>query len=244
MTHKHHISERVLDLLYPPRCPFCGRLIPQDACFCKECQKKLPFVREPVCRICGRPVLEGDGICDDCLATERRFDGGGGLLLYNDMTRPALYDLKYRGRADIGRLLGRSLYDFRKDFISDRKIDGLVPVPVHRKRKRERGYDQAEVIARSLADASGLPLITDAVVRRGETGALKDLTREERRAALASAFAPGPRSVTGRSILIIDDIYTSGATVDAVAGVLKDGGAAAAYFLVICIGGAFMVRYK
>lgn len=244
MTHKNHFKEGLLDLLYPPRCPFCGRLIPRDAFFCEECRKKLPFVTGPVCRICGRPVLKGDEICDDCLKAERRFDGGAGLLLYNDMTRPALYDLKYRGRADIGRLLGRSLWAYRGDLIDRWGIDGVVPVPVHRNRRRERGYDQAEVIARALAEESGLSLLTGAVIRRGETGALKDLTREERKAAIKRAFAAGSRPVDKRHLLIVDDIYTSGATVDAVAGVLKDGGAASVHFLVICIGGAFMVRYS
>ena len=235
------IGEGCLNLLYPPRCPFCDRIPARGQIVCSLCAEKLPYIEEPVCRRCGRPVLPGDDLCDDCRETDRRFEAGEGLFMYDDLTRPALYALKYRGRADIGRALGALLYERKKERIREWQCDLAVPVPVHPGRLKARGYNQAAVIAGETARLAGLPTEPDAVRRRTETAALKEMSRTERYRAMADAFVPG-KKVEDRRILLIDDIFTSGATCDAVSDALKEGGASSVHVLAVCIGVAFMIK--
>ena len=239
-------GERVLDILYPPRCPFCDRLLDTKETVCPVCREKLPYIKPPVCRKCGRPVIEGDVLCDDCLREDHVFDKGGALFLYNDMTREALTALKYKNRADIGRSLGRLLYDHKSGVLSEYGIDLIVPVPIHPSRRKKRGYNQADIIASAFSERAGFPIERNAVIRAKKTSALKEMDRAARQKAAGAAFEEGPAidAVDGKRILIIDDIFTSGATIDGVSHVLKAGGARFAAFLTVCIGGTFMLKYN
>ena len=119
----------------------------------------------------------------------------------------------------------------------------IVPIPIHPARLRERGYNQAEVIARAVSEESGIRMAPDALQRKDTTSAMKNLSVRERYSNLSKVLVAGPGLSGIRSALIVDDIYTTGATVDAGARVLRDAGISRIYFLSVCIGGGFMVSY-
>lgn len=232
-----------LDLLFPPRCPVCHGIAPWGKEICPECVKKLPYVTGKRCRKCGKPVEPYETLCDDCRRMSHFYDEGIGLFLYDETMRETMAYLKYKGRKEYGRALGELLADAVPDLIHRWNPDVIVPVPVHPDRLRERGYNQAEEIAKPLAARYCLPVRNDLVVRQGKTVAMKKLSREERMENMRRAFSVSAEEKVPKKILIIDDIYTTGATVDAMSQLLLERGAVHVWFLTVCIGMGFMVRY-
>lgn len=239
-----NFGEKVLDLLYPPRCPVCHDILQPGRTFiCDSCVQYLPFVREPVCKKCGKP-LESDEeeLCFDCQKLEHEFTQGIGVFLYDDIMRKSLHYFKYQGRVEYGEFYARCMWKHARPMIEVWKPEVIVPVPVHKMRYRERGYNQAEVVADRFSKIAGIPVEKGYIIRREKTRAQKDLTPEERRENLQKAFEPGKRAVDCKRILLIDDIYTTGSTMDAVSKILREGGAEEIYALSICIGKGFMVQ--
>ena len=141
--------------------------------------------------------------------------------------------LKYHGRAEYAEFYGRMLAETFGEDWKRLGIKVLAPVPVHGKRLRERGYNQAELLADAISDISGIPVDTELIIRSSSTVAQKKLSREERSLNLRSAFQPG-KNVPPDTVLVVDDIYTTGATADACAGVLLAAGAKRVYITTVC----------
>ena len=231
-----------LDLLFPRRCPVCHEPAPPGERICPECREKLPVIRSARCRVCGKPVQNGEGICRDCRTAPHLFTQGVGTFLYDETMREAMSFLKYKGRREYGEALAEEAFYETRSRLLDWGVRAVLPVPIHKSRLKERGYNQAGVLAARVAELAGLPLLPDVLLRTGQTPPLKDLTPMERRKVLGSVMelrGQAPRV----PVLLVDDIYTTGATLDAAAGVLISGGTPAVYFLTICIGGGFMVQY-
>ena len=236
----------LLDLLYPPKCPLCGTLIDPALPVCEACRGSLPHIKGVRCRICGRPVLDGEEICADCGEKEHSFDRGAGAFLYEGAFRESLGALKYRGEAEFGKRLGYLAAEELSEMIREWRPDRIVPVPLHKKRLRKRGYNQAARIADGISLFTGIPVDPKLLIRVRPTEALKGLGAAERNAELRSAFSlAGSRGEAASEpfslgrILLADDIYTTGSTLDAAAGVLKVAGAEAVFFLTVCIGQGF-----
>lgn len=236
-------GEILSDLVYPLRCPICDGILSRGDFVCKTCRPKLPFITTGRCRICGKPVEEGEELCEDCKIHSHLFRSGMGLFLYDETMKNTMAALKYKGRREYGTALGGLLYEYSKDRLRLWKPEVIVPVPVHPDRERIRGYNQAEVIARSLSGYAGIPVSSKAVVRCAGTAAMKGLSAEQRKDNLKSAFAAGVEPVREKSVLLIDDIMTTGATLDAVSAVLLKEGADDIRFLTVCIGKGFMLQY-
>lgn len=236
-------GQAVLDLLYPLRCPMCQKVPARGFLWCPDCRESLPLITGPRCLKCGKTVWDFGELCDDCRTSHHRFDEGVGLCLYDEQMRTILSAFKYKGRKVYGEPLGLLLAEEGAVYIKKWQISAVVPVPIHRSRFRTRGYNQAAVLAKAAAERWQMPVLEDAVVRQKETRAMKMLGREARLQNLQGAFREGTTSVRGLNVLIVDDIYTTGATVDVMTEVLKNAGARAVYFLSICIGGGFMVEY-
>ena len=226
----------MLDLLYPRRCPVCGEPSPVGLDVCPECEEKLPYVKEPLCRKCGKPVDEMQVFCTDCMEHPHEFAEGRGVFIYDDVMRESITYFKYIGRKEYGQGLGKRMAEYAEPYIRNWQPERIVPVPVHESRKRARGYNQAEVLARAVAAYYGIPCALDAIIRTGKTAAMKNLSAGERRKNLLRAFSPGPGIEAFPSVLLVDDIYTTGATLDACAAVLRDAGTREVYFLTACIG--------
>jgi ComF family protein len=223
------VLRQLLDFALPPRCPGCGAITQADHSFCLGCWQSLHFLGDPCCTCCGHPFAHESGegaLCGACLAYPPRFDRVRAAVAYGEVARKVALKLKYAGRPGVAETLAR----FMARHVEAGESEAvLMPVPLHRWRIWKRGYNQAALIAAALARSTGRPLALDLLVRTRATPPLQGLGRRERAEAVRGAFAvreAGKGAVRGRDILLIDDVFTSGATAGACARALKRAGAA------------------
>lgn len=226
----------LIDLIYPPRCPMCGAPIGAQNGLCSDCWSQLRIPGDPSCASCQRPftrAIEGDGlICAVCLSEPPLHDGIAAATLYNDMSRQLVLALKHGRKIALAPLMARLLVA-RLPPRGGNWI--VVPVPLHRWRLWSRGFNQAALLARELARATGSTVTIDALVRSRRTPSLGGLGKRARAKALAGAIAVNPRraeSLRGRQVVLVDDVLTSGATSSACVRALK--GAGASQVLIAC----------
>lgn len=216
----------LLDLLFPPRCVHCEQA---GQWLCQECLGKIRQVRAPFCRRCGSPGSAG--ICNKCRAHPPAFDVGHAIALYEEPTRTIIHHLKYKNGRWLAPILGELLQaEFRK---LEWQVDCIVPVPLHNQREKERGFNQARLLAQELARREGLPLETSLLQRIRHTPSQTGLDPAGRLANVAGAFACREVSRASGQILLVDDVLTTGATMSACAQALKVGGASRVYALAL-----------
>ncbi len=216
------------DFVFPPRCPLCGEGLAAQGGLCAGCWADLAIPGEPWCASCQRPF--GDGIhagavCAPCLAEPPRHDGVAAGTLYNDASRRLVLAFKHGRRIALAPLLARLIAARLGEVEADWLV---VPVPLHRWRLWRRGFNQAALLAREIARERGATLAVDALVRRKPTPVLGGLGRKARARALAGAIAVNPRraaGLKGASVVLVDDVMTSGATTGACVSALKRAGA-------------------
>lgn len=228
------IKEKYLDILYPPRCPACnGILQDRNRRICPECEKTFHPITEDYCLRCGKPVGETVEYCAECRRRERSFDRGRGVFLYNTQMKQSLLRYKYYGSREYGRYYAEAICRFVGSDIKSWSPDVIVPVPLHRRKEKMRGFNQAADLACRTGAILGIPVAEDIVFKAKETRSQKQLDAEERKRNLKDAFrASCP--VNGLKILIMDDVYTTGSTVEAMAECLLENGAEAIFFVTLC----------
>ncbi len=230
-------AELATDILFPRICPICGDVVPiGEGDVCPECVHKLTYVEEPLCMRCGKPVDEGETYCPDCSRMDHVYDRGRAALIYDEYMSKSLYGFKYNGKREFASFYSRVIKECLEDTIRSWNADAIIPVPVHKSRLKKRGYNQAALIAHQMSKWLKIPVCENVVTRSQATGALKNLSAVERQNNLKKAFNINPNSVKLNSALIVDDIYTTGATVDAVATCLKWAGVKRVFFICLCIG--------
>ena len=227
------IGAGIVDFALPPRCPGCGVVTPEDHRFCLDCWKKLDFLGGPACASCGEPFEYDSGPdarCGACLRELPAFDGVQAAVAYGEIASKIALRLKYGGRPGLAETAARQMARLIPD-----KTDLLVaPVPLYRWRIWRRGYNQSALIARALCRREGLTLALGLLERKRATPILRGLGPAARAKAVRGAFAvPAGRkaALKGRNILLIDDIYTTGATANACAKALKRAGAGKVWLL-------------
>ncbi len=232
------IKETLLSLLYPRRCPICHDIVtPRGHLICPDCLKIVPFVQEPTCLCCGKEIASEEiEYCYDCSHHTRSFQGGYALVVYDPVMRESVRRFKNGGRMEYADWYAEALWQQYGGELRQLEIDAIVPVPLHRSRRNERGYNQAELLARRLAKKLGVPVLSKALVRTRKTTAQKYLGGRERQKNLEAVFGAGRQSVAGQTLLLVDDIYTTGGTAEACTRVLLAAGAQAVYLANICIG--------
>ncbi|MFL6734134.1 MAG: ComF family protein [Sphingomicrobium sp.] len=214
----------VLDFALPPRCAGCGTIVDQMHSFCPECWKKVEFLGEAGCSACGLPLEATDAdLCASCLARPPRIDRTRAAVAYDDITRSLAIRLKYGRKVALARTMARFMAPLLPTPSADKLI---VPVPLHRGRTWWRGFNQAAIISRELARRSGIGDTPFALRRVRRTPSLRGLSAAQRRRAVAGAFAADPSVVEGKTIILIDDVLTTGSTADGCARALKKAGAA------------------
>jgi ComF family protein len=235
----HWLCRAVLDLLFPPRCLVCREFGPQV--ICETCHEAIRRITPPQCRICGLPFdpeAKAGETCAECRATRQPFAMGRAYGHYEGALRGAICRLKYDRRRAVGPTLGRSLAVCFAGAAEDGQglpsdIEVICPVPLHAYRLRERGFNQSEVIARHLAQVLGIasaPLL----VRTRFTAPQVGLPYRKREENVRGAFALSPGAeVRGRRILVLDDVWTTGATLRECARVLRRGGAGQVFLLAV-----------
>jgi len=219
-----------LDLLFPPYCIGCGR---EGSYICGRCERELSFISPPVCAICGRPLLP-DSQCPGCISKDHAIDGIRAPFVFNGLIRHVIHELKYRNlRASVPALAA-----FLHDFLKENPLPGnvLVPVPIHQKRLRERGYNQSALITHELSRLGGIPAIDNCLVRQTYIAPQAKLaTAADRLKNITGAFACKDERLKGKQVILIDDVSTSGATMNACAAALKSGGAVTVWGLVLAL---------
>ena len=224
-----------LDLVFPPLCPLCDRMLGtgrRDP-LCGACWDGLERIAPPWCRCCGAP-LGIEGLCGACRIRRPRFAYARAALLYGDLVREAIHAFKFGGRGGLANPLGDLLAGLGLSALPGAAPDVLVPVPLHPRRARERGYNQALLLARRLERAWRVPVVADTLVRAVPTLPQADLDAAARRRNVRDAFAVRrPERITGRHVVLVDDVLTTGATAGECARTLYRAGAAAVGVLTV-----------
>ena len=227
----------MIDLVFPRRCVVCDRPIDRRrAGVCTTCVNKIIYIKDPYCMKCGKQLKdENEEFCEDCRKRKHVFVQGVALYDYGSMS-DSIYRFKYIGRQEYGEFYGYDMYRKKGKWLRAIKPDALIPVPIHSSRKRSRGYNQAQLIAEALSTCSGIPVCNTLIARTRKTKPQKNLTEQERQNNLKKAFKILQNDVKLDTIVIIDDVYTTGSTIDAMTEVLHRAGVAKIYFLALTIG--------
>jgi ComF family protein len=218
-------------LLFPPVCAGCRRHVSQPGALCAACWPKLRFLEKPWCEVMGTPFTQdmGDGFLSaEAIANPPPFERARAAVSYTGVARPMVQGLKYGDRTDLAPWMARWMLRAGAELVAD--ADVVVPVPLHWLRFLQRRFNQSAELARAVSNLSGLPFAPSAVERVKRTRRQVGLARREREDNVRAAFrVPAERDmeVRGRRVLIVDDVFTTGATVTAVAQALKKGGAGA-----------------
>jgi ComF family protein len=220
-----------LDVLLPPTCLTCDAPVEAPGQFCADCFRATAFITEPFCRRCGVPFAHAGQagparLCHTCSTHPPEFAAARAALRYDAQSKHMLLPFKHADRTETARALSRLMASIGADLL--RRADVLVPVPLHRRRLIARRYNQAALLALALARIASRPTMPDALRRVRPTAALGERGAAERIAILEDAIAVRPNRVAriaGRSVLLVDDVMTSGATANACARALTAAGA-------------------
>jgi len=216
-----------IDWLFPPYCGGCGR---KGQRWCSDCQQKTPLIMPPICTYCGISIAGGNQ-CETCKKNLPRYTALRSWAAFDGPLRNALHRLKYQRDISLGDCLANELIKY---FLSlNWNVEMVVPVPLGVARLENRGYNQAALLARPLAIATLLRYEPDALIRSKETLTQVGLSASRRKVNVRGAFEAKQHLVDGKSVLIVDDVATSGATLDACAEAMLFSGAQSVYCLTL-----------
>lgn len=230
------IRSGILQTVYPRRCPVCDGIVGRwGEKICLGCMDRLKLLTPPWCMKCGKKAKEGEEYCSDCRERTHLFERGRALYEY-DSAAESIYRFKYGGRREYADFFGEQIADYLGDFVRNISPDGIVPIPLHRRRKAVRGYNQAGLLANAAGRRMGIPVYENLLVRVKDTVPQKKLNRDERQNNLKRAFKMSENDVKLKTILVFDDIYTTGATIDEAARALRAAGTERIYFITLACG--------
>lgn len=234
---KEEWKEMLVSVFFPRRCPVCDAVVLHGEKICTSCAKKIPYIKEPACKKCGKQLEnERQEYCGDCSRKVHHFLQGKAIFSYRVGMKLSMYRFKYSNKREYADFFAEEAARRYGTWLSYRGIEVIVPVPMYAAKKRSRGYNQAEVFAMALGKDTAIPVDRYLVKRIKNTTPQKSLNDKQRKDNLKGAFQVQTNIVKYSKILLVDDIYTTGATIDAIAETLKKAGAKEVYFLSICIG--------
>ena len=229
------------NLFFPLRCPICDEPVKSnEGKACKACLPELRYVQEPTCLKCGQHLAytrheKQAEFCEGCQKRTHVYDRGIALLEYESISE-SIYRFKNSGRQEYADFFAEQIYAHMGAEIRSFNADCLIPVPLHKKRERRRGYNQAALLAQALSKHLNIPVDDKLVSRVKHTVPLKKLNLAERQINLKRAFKINRNDVELSTVIIIDDIYTTGSTMDEMAAELRRSGVKRVYFVTLAIG--------
>lgn len=231
------IKDSFLRILYPRRCVICDNIISYECNYfiCPDCEGKNEWIKGKVCDKCGKPI-DYMGLCKTCRNSKYFFDKAYALYVYKDEIRESIHRMKYSKRGSYTRYYGMDMAEFA-DKHNLPHVDYVTCVPVHRSRYVKRGYNQSYLLAEAYCKHRGeqYKLL---VLRKRKTKTQSSLNKEQRKVNIKGVFSFNTEcgvDIKGKSVLIIDDIYTTGSTINEIARVLKNAGAKTVYALCLSI---------
>jgi ComF family protein len=241
MRKKMGLIADTFDLLYPRSCEVCGKNRPEALSYlCWECHADIMPVQPPYCSLCGDPVsgrIDYSYICHFCSSTKPDFSLARSAVHYEGPVAEMLKALKYRGAIWLVPDLASLLYSLVIQHLDVDKIDAITFVPLYHSRCREREYNQAALLARQLARITGRPYMNRILIRHRKTPTQTNLTAAQRISNVKGSFKYRNKSwLEGRRILLVDDVMTTGATVNECAKTLKKGGVQCVYVVAVARG--------
>jgi len=227
------LKEYVLNIFSPPRCMACNRTLPlnSNALFCYKCSKEYKLNSGRVCQICGKPVGENaDYTCRECKATRIYYLKNVSRYIYKGCVKNAVQNMKFKQRAWIAYNFGKTLCKTIEEEYGDIKFDVILYVPMTKLEQMERGFNQSGEIASIISEKIGIPLIHNILYKKAGTKTQSGLNRKERIKNVRNAFVVrNAELLNDKTILLIDDVFTTGSTVNECARVLRKNGALAVY---------------
>lgn len=229
---------KFINIFYPFTCPLCGEILSGKRKICRECEKSVKLIREPKCQKCGKALNTDERIyCNDCKNRKRHFEQGVAVFEHQGKLRESIYRFKYDNARFYAQYYAEETVKMYGTLFRKWKIDAIVPVPVHKVRELKRGYNQALVFAEAVAERVDIPVEKRLMIRTKNTVPQKELEGNMRYLNLQNAFAVDCERIKGiQNILLVDDIFTTGSTVDACSAILKKAGAKKVYVLCISAG--------
>ena len=222
--------------MYPPRCPICEDII-KDKPVCEKCKKSLNYVGSVRCLKCGKAITDDEReYCGDCQKRKHLFESGVAVFQYDDRIKGSMYRFKYKNRREYATFYAGEIVRLYRKLIEQYGVEAVVPVPMYEKKRRIRGYNQAELLAKELSKLLKIPMIDNFLIRSKMTIPQKELSDTQRINNVKNAFQIRDIGVKYNKILLVDDIYTTGITLDECTKALKAFVVKEVYFAVVCIG--------
>lgn len=222
--------ERLLQFFLPPQCPCCETFLEEgEKGVCPDCLSKIHWIEPPFCSVCGAPFISkeiSNHPCGACLRKRKYFTMARALGYYEGPLREAIHRWKYEGKIPLNPIFGEWMAEGFHRYWDSHRIDLLIPVPLHRERLRERGFNQALLLVKELSRRTGIPYRTRVLQKMKPTVPQVNLSGAEREKGVRGSFRRvGREELEGKSILLVDDVYTTGATGNECSKVLLAGGA-------------------
>ena len=224
------LARRFLDAILPPQCLSCRDLVAEPGQLCAECWSGIRFIDAPFCAVCGRPFEFDAGpetLCGDCAAHLPAYTRARAVMIYDEASRDLILGFKRGDRLEGAPAFGQWMVRSGRSLLDG--ADFILPVPLHRRRLFARRFNQAAVLAHAIGKSAGIPVLADGLVRKRATPSQAGLSRAGRYRNVRGAFAVRPRrrdTLRGRHVVLVDDVMTTGATIESCARALLKGGAA------------------
>jgi len=230
------ILSHILDYIYPPRCISCSELMQENGGFCAACWSQLNFITKPYCRICCFEFSfdpgEGNDICLKCNTTPPSYNIARSVLRFDENSKKLIHDLKYHDSTFVASNFAKIIVNMHKEIISDANF--IIPVPMHKWKRLFRLYNQSQILATNLAKEAGMKMLPDILMKVKYTKSQTGLSKKQRQENLKGSIAVVKKDVIkGKKIILVDDVMTTGSTVDLCAAKLRKAGAKE--IVVICV---------
>ena len=228
----------IKNLIYPRVCPLCNEIIDNGSDkTCRACKSVIPYISSPTCFKCGKEIDDDKKeYCEDCTQKPKLYIRGFPAMNYVPPVRESVADFKYRNKSSYADFFSYEIIKIHGRDIAQLAPEVLIPVPVHDKKLKTRGYNQAALLAKRLGEPLGIKVDEEILKRSVNTLPQKQLAPEERQKNLERAFILTEKKVQYRKVMLVDDIYTTGATIEACTKLLKAAGVKEIYYTSICIG--------